>query len=194
MAFPTATDIRNFLEGYGITATQLSDTWVEDCIENRVVPFIERKIRSKLDTTESVTVYLNGNDSKALLLPTKCINSITDVQVLGNDYSSTYYITNYILDSRAGILRRNLAFPKGVENIVVTYVTGFSPIPENLNQAIIMLSAEHCLTVIGSRTGGGNKNIQSYGTSYGERGKYTEIRNDLTRLSIDILRQYMTGV
>ena len=72
--------------------------------------------------------------------------------------------------------------------------TGFSSIPPDVYEAIMYLTAEAALGHIGSRTGGGSISVQGYGRSFGSRGKYTDIRNDLARQGISLLRHYMTGV
>ena len=52
MAAPTALEIRDFLEGYGITVTTLSDKWITARITNFIVPVIERIIKTKIDSEE----------------------------------------------------------------------------------------------------------------------------------------------
>ena len=41
MAAPTATIIRNFLEGYGITTGVLTDAKIEDIRDNEIIPHVE---------------------------------------------------------------------------------------------------------------------------------------------------------
>jgi hypothetical protein len=41
---PTATEIRGLLENYGITASIVSDTWIEARRDAQVIPYIEDKL------------------------------------------------------------------------------------------------------------------------------------------------------
>jgi hypothetical protein len=50
------------------------------------------------------------------------------------------------------------------------------------------------LGFIGARTGGGSLGVSAWNRGYGIRGKYQDIRNDLARQALDILKNYSTGV
>lgn len=204
MALPTSTDVRDFLEGYGIDSTVLTSTWINNRISNLIIPFVERIIKRAVEGTEQVTEYLSGNGKSVLMLSRKNVTSLVSISyVSGGDYSNTVSLNNVILISGQGILKAvsNLSegeysrtFFKGSKNIKVVYNIGSSTIEDDLKEAIIMLTAEKSLAILADRTGGGNLNVQGYGRNFGDMGKYTNIRKDLKRSAMDILRNYKTGI
>jgi hypothetical protein len=204
MALPTSTDIRSFLEGYGIDSSVLSNDWINTRISNFIVPFVERVIKRKVEGTEQVTEYLSGTGKNILILSRKNVTSLVSINyVTGGDYETSLNINNIELISSEGVLKSlsnisegdySRTFFKGIKNIKVVYNIGSSTIENDIKEAVIMLTAEKCLELIADRTGGGNLNVQGYGRNFGERGKYTNIRNNLKRSSLDLLKKYTTGV
>jgi hypothetical protein len=59
---------------------------------------------------------------------------------------------------------------------------------------MVLLSACACLTEIEGRTGGGDLNVQAFGRSYGNMGKYTHVRTQFNNQAMMILKKYMTPV
>lgn len=204
MSFPTSTDVRELLEGYGIDSSVVSSSWIDNRISKFIVPFIERTIKRSVEGTEQVTEYLSGNGRSVLMLSRKNINSLVSISyVSGGDYDTTISLNSVVLIADQGMIRvvSNLSegeyssiFFKGIKNIKVVYNIGSSTIEEDLKEAITMLTAEVTLGQLANRTGGGSLNVQGFGRNYGDRGKYTNIRNDLSRWAKDILKSYKTGV
>src|ERR1035437_10287422 len=63
MILPVAADIRSYMEGYGISASIISDAWINAEITNFVVPYVERYARTKLMTLATATEWYSGNGS-----------------------------------------------------------------------------------------------------------------------------------
>jgi hypothetical protein len=86
-------------------------------------------------------------------------------------------------------------FPWGKYNIKVTYTYGFNTIPDELAEAIQVLTAEKVLAMLEGRGGGGpSVTINGYSRNYGNMGKYTNVRKDLARWGVGLAKKYMTGV
>jgi len=204
MAIATASEVRSFLEGYEVTDTQLSDSWIQARIDNFVQPWVEKILRRPLESEEEITEYVSGTGRNTLVLSNRNINELIRIEyVTGGDIDSSIGITGVELIADEGVLRSiqnisegryNSVFAKGERNIKVTYKVGYTSAPADIKEAIIYLSAEQILGFIGARTGGGSLNVEGFGRSYGSRGKYQDIRNDLTRQAMAILKQYMTSV
>lgn len=202
MAAPTATQIRAKLEGYGITVTVLSDSWIEDCRDNEIIPHIEDITGMVFDGEASITEYYNGTGGNKLILNRKPVNSITEITVVGSvlegDLSSLVELIQ-----EEGIIRLNSVFsegvygpvfPRGIKNVKVTSMYGTDDYPSVVASAIKNLVAAKMLNVIGSRTGGGSLGVQAFNRNYGSHGKWTDIRKELVSTGYSLLRRYMTGV
>jgi hypothetical protein len=86
-------------------------------------------------------------------------------------------------------------FPRGVDNIKVTYKYGFSAtIPNDLYQAIINLVSVEILRRLANETGGGSLSVQGFSRDYGMFGKYTDYRKSLSNQAIGVLKSYATTV
>lgn len=204
MSLPTAADIKEFLEGYCITSEILTNTWIEKRRDSFVVPYVERITRQSFSGVATVTEYYSGNGKNILILNRKPVIAVTEIRyVLGSNNISILNLGNIEVVQSEGILKakRNYeesfylpVFAKGDYNIKVTYTYGYATCPDDIKEAIIYLCAEQALGFIGARTGGGSITMQSYGRNFGERGKYQDIRNDLSRQAHAILSPYMTSV
>lgn len=206
MAKPTTTEIRNFLEGYCIDTNNISNSWIEARRDNFVIPFIERITRIAFSGVQTYADYVSGNGTNILFLPRRnCITLISVKYVLGGDNQRVLNLANLEFIAQEGILKakRNAVetwimpvFPKGDRNMLVTYTAGYDDIsmPADIKESIIYRTASMILTFISSRSGGGDITIEGYSKSYGSRGKYGQIRDEIDRMSENILRKYITGV
>lgn len=207
MAKPTPDEVRDFIEGYNVSVACLSNGWIEARRDNFVIPYVERLIRFSLTENEGKVEYLDGTGTDILMLNRKNIISLTKIEyVSGGDNIYDLDINNYVLIEKQGILKarsgRNRItdsyspFPRGNKNIKITYSCGYSDddMPFDIKEAIIYLISEQALGFIGGRTGGGALSMQSYSRNYGNRGKFTDIRNDLTRQAMALLQPYITAV
>jgi len=204
-SLPTATDVRNELENYvGVDTTLVTDTWITNRITKFIIPWIEKKIGSPISVSSAqITEFLSGTGSAVLLLSHKNILSIDAVNFISATQLPGVNLTNLTFDPQGGFIRAKgvadeanapAMFPRGHKNIKVTYTYGIGTLPDDLQQAIIYLAAESVLGHIEGMTGGGSPTANSFSKSYGNRGKYTNMRNDLARMAMTILKSYWTGV
>jgi hypothetical protein len=204
MSLPTGNDILDFLQGYCITPAILTTAWLEKRLDNFVVPYVERITRQSFSGVATVTEYYSGNGKNILIFNRKPVVAVTEIRyVLGSNNISILNLGNIEVVQSEGILKakRNYeesfylpVFAKGDYNIKVTYTYGYTSCPADVAEAITYLCAEQALGFIGARTGGGSITMQSYGRQFGERGKYQDIRNDLSRQAYALLSPYMTSV
>jgi hypothetical protein len=198
-----ASDIYEFLEGYGITNTQLSPTWIQNRLNNFVIPYIERLTGMSFDGSENVTEYLSGSGEGILMLSKKNATALVSLEyVSGNDVLSEIGLGGVVL-IEGGIVKAvsnvneegtSTIFRRGNRNVKVVYTVGEDDYPVDVKEAIIYLASEQALGFIGARTGGGSINVQGFGRNFGQRGKWQDIRNDLKRQAMVLLKPYMTGV
>jgi hypothetical protein len=183
----------------------ISIGWINARLQNFIIPYVERMCRQSFFSIKSITEYLSGNGKNYLVLNHKPINEVTKIEyVLGGN--NTFFLNLAMIETIAseGVLKakRNYeeafylpVFAKGDYNIKVTYTYGYLECPPDVKEAIMYLAAEQLLGFIGSRTGGGTSfSMQMYSRSWGARGKYSEIRDDLARQAYAILAYYTTSV
>jgi hypothetical protein len=200
----TADDIRDCLEGYCITEAILTDDWIDARVDGFIIPYVERVTRQSFTGTKTISEYYSGNGTDTLILNRKnvtTVNYIRYVQGMNTNYSislsSLLLIPNEsIIKARVNFETSTFAplFSKGINNLEINYTYGYSTMPADIKEAVIYLTCEQALGFLGARTGGGGVVGQGYSRSYGERGKYQDIRNDLSRQAHFILRGYSTGV
>lgn len=202
---PTATEIRDILEGYMIDTTAVTDAWIEKHRDSFVIPLMERKTRQTFYRTAQVTEVYSGNGTTTLTLNRRPVISLDSIRYLVLAINFENVAVDAIeLIGNEGILRSLEStiieattipvFPKGKSNIQVTYTYGYTDLPVLLQTAIEYFTAEGVLGLIADRTGGGNLSTQGWNRDWGQRGKYTNIRNDLARKGYIAMKEYMTGV
>jgi hypothetical protein len=202
MPIATETQIRDFLEGYGITTSVLSDAWIAECRDYVVVPHIEDITGLSFAGVKSITEFYSGNGSSTLILNRKPVIAITDFRYIGA-------VTNYNLlgtlelIAAEGMLKAKTDYIEGVygpifrrgnKNIVITYTYGTSDYPGSINNVIKRLVSTHMLTLIGNRTGGGDLSVQAHSRSYGPHGKYGHLIKQIAHTAYQLLKPYMTSV
>ena len=205
MPAPTAVEVYEVLEGYGVDTSVLSEKWIDNRRDNFVVPWVERKTRQSFSGTVQTVEYYSGRGSSVLTLDRKPIVSIDDVRLVHTGGGNFLIdVTTLVLIASEGIIkvRRNFEestlvdpiFPRGRRNIQVTYTYGFADFPAPIKEAVAYLTAEAALGNIAARTGGGDLSTINYNRSFGDRGKYTKIRADLARWGHSLLSEYWTVV
>ena len=184
--------------------TEISDYWLQQRRDKFVLPYCERVARQSFNSTKTISEYCSGNGTDTLLLNRRnvtAVNYIRYVQGMNTNYSIS--LSSLLLIPAEGVIKARVnfetstfapLFSKGINNLEINYTYGYASVPDDVSEAIIYLVCEQALGHIGSRTGGGNVVGQGYSRSYGERGKYQDIRNDLSRQAHSILRGYMTYV
>lgn len=211
MPIPDSQDVYSYLEGYGISKTNISPTWIQKRISNLVIPWIEGKTRLVFDAEKEVTEYLSGTGKEILMLSKRPVNSITSIRYVRSTGAVTDLTNSIELSKEEGMIisRNNPSegqylnmFEKGNKNIAVTYKYGQNDFvdPNNnresvdIKEAIVYISVKQVLIQMGARTGGGSLTVQAHGRNYGGRGKYTDIINNLDMMAYEILKRYFTGV
>lgn len=202
MAAPTATEIRDLLEGYGITETVVSDSWIEARRDNIVIPHVKDITGMTFDSESEVTEWYNGTGQSTLILNRKPVNSITEIIEVGTltegDLSGSVELignegivkvkTNYTEGIYGPIFRR------GTKNLKITYKYGTTDYPADVKEAIMNLVAAKILVFVGTRTGGGGLGVQAFSRNHGSHGKYTDIRKELVAAGYSLLKKYMSAV
>lgn len=207
MAKPTASEIRDYLEGYCETDNIVSDEWIEGRRDNLVIPICERITRRSFSSVETLVEYRSGNGGNILRLNRRPITSLVSVEyVTAPDSFVEIGLTNFILLADEGEIKARASesvlssssvfFPKGEKNIKVTFTAGFTDaaLPGIVKEAIMALTAEKTLAFLAGRGGGGDISVQGYSKSYGKQGKYTNIRSELARIGLSLLKSYQTSV
>ena len=204
MPVPIADDVRMELEGFGIDATQLSDSWITNTITNAILPWISRVTKMSFTGIQTVTEFYSGTGNSNLILNRRPVIDVIDmVLVTYSDMDAHLGIGNIEVIQTEGILKsvgvfENYPyisiFPKGMNNLKVTYRYGYADYPTDVKQAIIYFTCERVLGQVGMRTGGGDLNVQNYSRSFGDRGKWTHVRQDYARMGHALLRPYLDGI
>ena len=190
---PTADEIRAELEGYCITSSIVSDAWIERKRDNSVIPYIEGISRRSLRGVETVTEYYDGNGKNIIQIDRRGALALIQIEyVIIGDYTTELETTDFLLLGAQGLIKAvrseygamTPAFPKGHQNIKITYTVGYeaSDIPQDLHDAILYGTCEKMLGMVAGRGGGGDVSVTGYSKSYGNRGKWTDARNELARL------------
>ena len=205
MAIPAAADIREFLNGYCITETEIPDAWIEQRRDRMVIPYIERVTGHTISAVSEIEEFYSGTGSSILILNRRPVIRVTNISytniptevLTGNLLVSVRLIREEgILKSVANFNEGNFdpIFYKGINNIRVTYEYGYADTPEDLCEAVTMMVAKRVLNHVGARTGGGGISTDGYNRNFGARGKWTDVINEWDKDTYAILQKYITGV
>lgn len=207
MPVVTAQEIRDdYLEGYCLDQSIVSDQFIEKRRDNYVIPvIINRRLGISLDTATTKNVYLNGTGKDILFLPDKNVIELISVQYVNTQSVYTPSLANFILIAEEGLLKARYnfnesyidpVFPKGTRNILLTYRVGYDSvdIPGDINELIAYLTLIEVFSWIESRSGGGNVSSEGFTRQYGDLGKYGNIRKQLMKKCNTIIRNYRSFV
>jgi hypothetical protein len=201
---PTADNVRTLLQGYNITSSIIDDDFIDDSINDEVIPYVENFARTSFTGEKTVVEYYSGNGRDELMLNRKNIVETIEVKLISsNDIDISIDIKEIDTIPGAGILkiRSGLSefynfyriFPKGNDNVKVTYKVG-GECPADVAVAIKKLAAILVLDQMEGRTGGGQLSGQSFNRTYGNMGKFSNIRKRFSNQAHAILRRYSTSV
>lgn len=204
MPLPTVSDIREELTGYNVTSSIIADSWITKRLTDEVVPFVEEFTSNSFSGIKQVIEYHSGTGKDELMLDRRNIVSVDAIRLVsGNDIDTTINIASIEIIPRSGILKVKSGlseyynyriFPKGNDNIKVTYSYGTVDVPADIARAMVMLTAIKILDHMEGCTGGGQLTGQAYNRMYGNMGKFSNIRKRLNQQAMTILRRYSTGV
>ncbi len=196
-----AKDVRELLEGYGISSDLVKDKWIDNRINNFVIPWVEKKARQSFQLIKTIIEYYSGTGSGVLMLDRKPIVEIVSIEIVASkDFEFVVNVGSIEILPDEGVIKSIVSegysrtFPKGNKNIKVTYKYGFTTAPLDIIEAVTYYAADLMLGFLANRRGGGDINVNSFSKNYGGRGKYGNLRNDITRYANSILKTYMTGV
>ena len=181
----------------------VSDAWIQDRITNRILPWLTSKTRQTFDGLSTVTEYYDGTGSSLMILRRRPIVQLLQISYTNVD-TNLYYLTPTAIQviAEEGILKAKANFNessyipifyRGDRNLRITYQYGYATCPGDIAEAIKCLTAEVVLGHIANKTGGGNQGLPGISRDYGDAGKYTHIRRDLTLTANSLIRKYMTG-
>ena len=203
MPLPDATAVRQYLEGYQITSSVLSDDWINNEIFNNVIPYIERYCRVSLMVKKQYTEWYSGNGASILMLNRRNIGTLDSIALVrGSDFLSYIALDAIDVDAAEGVLKARTRvsegyyfsiFPKGENNLRITY-TMAPALDGPLTQAILFLACNSVLALLADRTGGGNLSTEGWSRDFGNMGKFTNIRKRLDRMATSIMNDYRTSV
>lgn len=201
-ATATANDVPLTLTQYD----QVSDAWLVKARDERVLPFVERKVGFKIDGAEGrITEFRNGTGSSIVILSRRPVTQVHSINLVTNPSNWVYVAPSSVeVIGDEGILKLRTvleawtsyvpAFPRGKDNLKIDYSYGYGTAPDDLTGAVNCLLAVEVLNHVGARTGGGSVNVPGMGRNYGPRGKYTDRIVQLERWAYASIRRYATGM
>lgn len=181
----------------------VSDAWIQALIDDEIKPWIEAKTRQKFDGLQTVTEYYDGTGSPIMILRRRPIVQLISISYTNVDYN-LYYLTPSAMQviAEEGILKAKANFNeasyipiffRGDRNIRITYQYGYTTCPNDIARAMTLLAASETLQHVGSKTGGGNQGLPGISRDYGDAGKWTHLRKDMSLRAFALLRKYITG-
>jgi hypothetical protein len=200
--YPSALEIRSYLEGYCVLEAKISNSWIA-ARRDMVVKWLEFKTGIPIGRTQQFTEYLSGTGGSILQLSRKPVDSLDSIEYVLAPYIYAPNLSSVVLVGDEGMLKaqdnfedaRFPMFPKGTYNVKVTYTCGSTVIPDELYEAILALTSEKVLTALANQHGGGSTiSTGGYTRNYGNRGKYTDARNELARWGVSLANKFMSGV
>lgn len=183
----------------------ISDRWLITTRDYQIKPVVSRMTGLSFEGETRHTEYVSGTGSSILILSRKPIVEVHSINLITNPANWVFVSPSSVEPIKEeGLLKLKAvleawqnyvpAFPRGTRNIKVDYTFGFADVPNEICHAINMLTASQALAQIGARGGGGSLSVQGYSKGYGERGKYTDMRNELETWANAILRRYVMSM
>lgn len=87
--------------------------------------------------SQPYSVVLDGSGGDRISLPNTPITAVTDLSVDGRAWSAASSPTAAgVVFSETQVYLRGGRFTRGVQNVVLTYTAGYSPIPEDIKRAV----------------------------------------------------------
>ncbi len=134
----------------------------------------------------SFTETYNGTGSQDLLLRNYPVQVVSGISIFGNPVPQTIgqngYITGWNFD-QDGVHLTNRVFPKGFQNVYVTYVGGYTTVPYDINRSV----AEYVAIIFQkrSRIGEVSQAVPEVGTV-----SYINDKDGVPKSIIDVWNKY----
>jgi hypothetical protein len=182
----------------------LSEGWLANMRDRMVIPWVCGKLKMDFTAVQTATEYYSGDGGSILVLRRRPIVDLIAVSYT-NVVANQYYISPLsiqiindegVLKAKANFNEANYTpvFARGERNLRVQYTYGGADYPPDVFHIITCGMAEKALAQIGARTGGGSLSVQAFSRNYGALGKYHDIRQDLARQILTLMRLRVTGV
>lgn len=172
----------------------VSDAWLIQTRDCQVIPVIRTMTGLTFDGITECKEWHSGTDGRFLYLNNAPIVNVKSINTTEGGIS-TEALAGLEIRKEAGILVTNGRFAKGDHNIVVEYSYGYAETPADIKRAVVLITASLTLSFIASRAGGGSSvSTQGYSRTFGNRGKFTEIKNDFDRWAYALLQPYYAGI
>jgi uncharacterized phiE125 gp8 family phage protein len=114
------------------------DAFAEELI-NQASAMAERYCGRVL-ASRSVSSVVDAPGGSALVLPEYPVSAVTAVYLdTAREFGATTEITDYYLEESTGILFRDAGYGSGVRVVKVVYTAGYSPVPSDLQEAVVEL-------------------------------------------------------
>lgn len=180
---------------------------IEDMIA-RATSLIQRMTGFSFSGVQEFTEWHDGSGTSELMLDRKGIIALVNIAVITQPNWQFNISTSGIdVISDMGLLRAKAAtdmefqarpplFPKGENNIKVTYTAGFASMPSDLVQALCLMVQADVLGDAAAQAGDpASINVVAWSRSWSNpRGQYGNIRNQWYSQARHIIRHYGSGV
>ncbi len=186
---------------------QVKTSYLTQSIANQTTG-IEKYTGLSFSGVQTIDELHDGSGNTELLLDRRPVLTLENIVILSWPYTN-YVITPSSIEvvGPMGMLRvKNVydvgfspiapVFPKGQNNIKVTYTCGYTSFPSEVQAALVLLVAADVLGLAAGQRGDANSlSVEGWSRSYGNpRGKYGVVRNDMVIRARTMLRGYKTSV
>lgn len=175
------------LEGrLGTTLTSSQSTYYNSTLGVAIDKYIDKYTETTFDSDNIITVYVDGTDTKSLVLPT--MHDITAISLVADDGTETALLgTDYVLfprgsDNKYAVRRLTGKWTIGIENYKITGKLGFKGVPEDITLVATELAANNLLST--NNTGISSERVGDWSVTYSNMDK------GLSDNSKDILSKY----
>lgn len=177
-------------------------------IIDRQTDYITNRVGVSLSGVTQYTEWHDGSGNSELMLDRKNIVALVSIYVITQP-NWQFAISSSGIDiiSSQGLLRAKAAtdmefqarpplFPKGENNIKVTYTAGYATMPADLLRALLLLTQADALGDTAAQAGDpASINVVAWSRSWSNpRGQYGNIRNQMYAQASEIIRRYGSGV
>jgi hypothetical protein len=160
--------------------------------------YAEKLTGKSFSGVQTYTEYYSGIGTNELILNRRPVIEITQIEYTNYPLDMIGDISQYELNPNTGAIHRkwnDYVFPRGTNNIKVTYTSGYASLPSDLESAIMFLAMSDVLSGQASINGGlTSRSIVAYSESYGSGGKYSDTRKRYISRAMAILNKYKSGM
>lgn len=180
---------------------------LDGIVTDQVWPWIQAKTRLSYNGTTQVREIYSGTGTSEMLLDRRWVNTVDKIELLTlpHDILSIPISSIEVIKERGALRVRAInlesfttlapIWPKGDNNIAITYTYGFATPPAEVSKAAALLACSFFLAKEANVTGGGaSLSVEGWSRGWGKRGKFAEMRTDYAHQAMQLLKRYMTGV